>query len=130
MIAGASLARIEGLMNVLRRSGGVSERQSAGIVLRHLARDVLGQRSNGLLADEGFVRLSGDALTNRSVTAHAVLAVDDFAGTRGGEVLLIVALALTAGEDQDGQDDERGHDLDGPGKGHGVVTPNLTGKFL
>jgi hypothetical protein len=58
------------------------------------------------------------------------LAVDDFAGARSGEILLIVALALAAGENQGGEDDERGHDLNGPGKGHGVVTPNLTGKFL
>jgi hypothetical protein len=64
------------------------------------------------------------------VTTHAVLTVDDFAGARGGEILLIVALALAAGEDQSGQDDECGHDLNGPGRGHGVVTPNLTGKFL
>jgi hypothetical protein len=64
------------------------------------------------------------------VTAHAVLAVDNVAGARSGEILLIVALSLAAGIGEHGHDDERGHDLDGPGKGHGVLTPKLTGKFL
>jgi hypothetical protein len=62
-------------------------------------------------------------LADRSVTTHTVLAVDDFAGARSGEILLIVALALAAGEDQSGKDDECGHDLDGPGKGHGGCDP-------
>jgi hypothetical protein len=69
-------------------------------------------------------------LADRSVATHAVGAVDDFTVARGSEVLLVVALALTAGEDQGGQDAEGGHDLDRPGKGHGVLTPKLTGKFL
>ena len=130
MITGAGLAGIESLVDVFGGGGGVSERQGAGVVLGHLAGDVLGQRSDGFFSDEGFIGLAGDALADRSVTTHTVLAVDDFAGARSGEILLIVALALAAGENQGGEDDERGHDLDGPGKGHGVVTPNLTGKFL
>jgi hypothetical protein len=58
------------------------------------------------------------------------LAVDDFAGARSGEILLIIALALAAGIGDYGHDDEGGHDLDGPGKGHGGKTPKLTRKFL
>jgi len=64
------------------------------------------------------------------MATHAVVTVDDFTVARGGEVLLIVALALTAGEDQGGQDAEGGHDLDGPGKGHEFLTLKLRGKFL
>jgi hypothetical protein len=64
------------------------------------------------------------------VATHAVVAVDDFTGARGGDVLLIVSLALAAGEGEHGHDAEGGHDLDGPGKGHGGKTLYLIGKFL
>jgi hypothetical protein len=37
-------------------------------------------------------------------------------------VLLIVALALTTGEGEDGHADDGEPDLDGPGNGHGVMT--------
>jgi hypothetical protein len=99
-------------------------------MLGHLAGDVLSQGSDGFFADEGFVGLAGDTFADGSVTTPAILTVDNFAGTRSGEVLLIVALALAASIGDRSHDDERGHDLDGPGKGHEVLTPKLTGKFL
>ena len=130
VVSSAGLAGVESLVDELRGGGGVGERKRARVVFGHLAGDVLGQRSNGLLADERFVRLTGDAFADGSVTAHAVLAVDDFTRARSSQILLIVALTLAASEDQRGQDGERGPDLDGPRKGHGVETPNFTGKFL
>ena len=130
MVTGARLGGIESFVDVLGGSGRVGEREGARIVLRHLTDDVLGQGGDGLLSDERLVGLAGDALADGSMAAHAVLAVDNLSVPRGGEVLLVVTLALAAGEDQGGQDDERGHDLDGPGKGHGVLTLKLTGKFL
>jgi spermidine/putrescine transport system permease protein len=35
-----------------------------------------------LLADEGFIRLAGDALSDRTVAAHAILSVDGFGPKR------------------------------------------------
>ena len=122
MITGAGLGGVEGLMDIFGGCRGVGQRQRARIVLRHLPGDILGQGSDRLLADEGFVRLAGDAFAHRTVAAHAVLTVDGFAGPGRRQVLLVVALALTTGEGEDGHADDGEPDLDGPGKGHGVMT--------
>jgi hypothetical protein len=114
---------VEGLMDVFGGGGGVGHRQGAGVVFRHLAGDVLGQGGDRLLADKGFVRLAGDAFAHRTVTAHAILTVDGFARPGRGQVLLVVALALTTGEGEGGHADDGEPDLDGPGSGHGVTTP-------
>ena len=122
MITGAGLGGVEGLMDIFGGCRGVGQRQRARIVLRHLPGDILGQGSDRLLADEGFVRLAGDAFAHRAVAAHAILTVDGFAGPGRRQVLLVVALALTTGEGEDGHADDGEPDLDGPGKGHGVMT--------
>ena len=120
VVAGAGLRRIEGLVDVLGRSGRIGERERPGIVLRHLAGDVLGQRRDRLFADQRFVRLAGDPLADGSVATHAVLAVDDLAGAGSGQVLLVIALPLAADHDESSDDGQEGQDLVRPGQGHGV----------
>jgi hypothetical protein len=110
-------------MDVFGGGGGIGHRQGAGVVFGHLAGDVLGQGGDRLLADKGFVRFAGDAFAHRTVTAHAILTVDGFAGPGGGQVLLIVPLTLATGEGEDGHADDGEPDLDGPGEGHGGMTP-------
>ena len=126
VITRAGLGGVEGLMDEFRRGRGVGRRKRARIVLRHLPGDVLGQGGDRLLADQGFVRLAGDAFAHRAVAAHAVLAVDGFAGPGGGQVLLVIAPAFAAGEGEDGCHDEHERRLAGPGNGHGVETPKDT----
>jgi len=123
VVAGAGLRRIEGLIDELRGRGGIGDGQRAGVVLRHLAGDVLGQAGDGLLPDQRLVRLAGDPLPDRAVATHAVLAVDHVAGAGSGEVLLVIALPLAAGEGEASDDDQNGQDLERPGQGHGAMTP-------
>ena len=122
MVPRAGLGGVEGLMDMLGDGGGVGHREGAGIVLRHLTGDVLGQGRDRLLPDKGLVRLAGDAFARRPMAAHAILTVDGFAGPGRGQVLLMIALTLAAGEGEDGHADDGESDLDGPGNGHGVMT--------
>ena len=124
IVAGAGFGRIKGFVNVLRGGEGFGGGQRAGVILGHVPRDVFREEGDGLLAEERLVGFPGDALPHGSMATEAVLAVDDFTGTGGRQVLLIIALSLpnADGEQPDGA--QGADNLENAGKGHAGVRPS------